>query len=88
MATPPVYAGGEIIITTIEGTVMRINPDNVAIIKKYETGSPIRFQPIVMNGMIYVGTENSKVICINTDDKKLTGWPMWGKDPCHTGKVE
>ena len=37
------------------------------------------------NGKIYVGTQDGKVVCIDTGDKKYTGWPCWGANAAHTG---
>lgn len=88
MATPPVAAGNEIILATIDGRVLRINPDSGKLIQEYKTGSTIRFQPTVVDGRIFLGTQDGKLITIDTKDNKLTGWPMWGKDACHSGKVE
>jgi hypothetical protein len=28
------------------------------------------------------------VICIDTRDPKMTGWPTWGRDAAHTGLVQ
>ena len=29
------------------------------------------------------GTQDGQVVCINTGDAKLTGWPMWGGSAGH-----
>ena len=50
-----------------------------------ETKSASRFQPAVEGGRIYVGTQDGKLICIDTGDKTLTGWNCWGGNPQHTG---
>jgi len=88
MATPPVAAGDELIIATIDGRVLRVNPDKGKVIKKYKTKATIRFQPTVVDGRIFIGTQEGKLITINTNDLSLTGWPMWGKDCQRSGKVE
>lgn len=36
-------------------------------------------------GKIYVGTQNGKVVCIDTGDPKFTGWSYWGGNVGHTG---
>ena len=35
--------------------------------------------------IVEVGTQNGKVLCIDTGDKTFTGWPCWGANPAHTG---
>lgn len=49
--------------------------------------APVRFQPIVQDGKIFIGTQDGQVICINTRNPELTGWPTWGRDAAHTGIV-
>ncbi len=66
--------------------MLQISPEDGKIEKEYQVGTPIRFQPTIENGRIYVGTQDGRLICINTKDPLLTGWPMWGKNAAHTGK--
>jgi hypothetical protein len=42
----------------------------------------------VEGGRIDVGTQDGKLICIDTGDKALMGWPCWGGNPQHTGVGE
>ncbi len=53
--------------------------------KTWETKSPCRFQAAVEGGRIYVGTQDGKLICIDTGETTLTGWSCWGGNPQHTG---
>lgn len=48
-------------------------------------GSPIRSQPVVDDGWIYVGTEDGKLVAIDTKDPSVTGWPTWGGNAQRTG---
>ena len=94
----PVVAGPEVFITTFSGTLYAFNTKDGAIEqyradtgqleRRYPLEAPIRFQPIVMNGRIFSGTQDGRVICIDTRDPKLTGWPSWGRDAAHTGLVQ
>ncbi len=84
MGTPPLEVGGRIIIATYSGDVIILDPETGETKKKYSTGDEIRYQPIVWDGWIYVTTANSKMHAINTGDKSLTGWPMWGADAART----
>ncbi|MCE9565451.1 MAG: PQQ-binding-like beta-propeller repeat protein [Planctomycetes bacterium] len=84
LGAPPAAAGGHLIMTTLKGDVMRMDGDG-KIVKKWETKSPSRFQAAVEGGRIYVGTQDGKLICIDTGDKTLTGWSCWGGNAAHTG---
>jgi outer membrane protein assembly factor BamB len=85
LASPPAAAGGKLFLTTLQGEVLKVDPSDGKIDQRYKVGSPIRFQPAIENGEIYVGTQDGKVICIHAGDKKFTGWPCWGGNPAHTG---
>jgi outer membrane protein assembly factor BamB len=84
LGAPPAAAGGNLIVTTLAGDVLRLGADG-KLVKKWETKSPSRFQPTVEGGRIYVGTQDGKLICIDSGDKALTGWSCWGGNPAHTG---
>jgi hypothetical protein len=62
-----------------------MDPERGKVIRTYRVGSPVRFQPAIEGGRIYVGTQDGKVVCLATGDRKLTGWPCWGGDAAHTG---
>jgi outer membrane protein assembly factor BamB len=64
------------------------NPNDGKVTARYYIGCPVRHQPAVEGGKIYVGTENGKVVCIDAGDKKFTGWPCWGGNAAHTGLPE
>jgi len=88
LGTAPVMVGGELILATIAGEILRINPKDGSVIEKYETKAQLRVQPIVMDGRIYVGTTDGRVICVDTGNKKLTGWSTWGADSHRSGKAK
>ena len=85
LGTAPLAAGSSVVVATLAGDVLRMNPTSGKIEKRYKLGRQVRSQPVVVDGWIYVGTEDGRLIAINTGDKKLTGWPMWGGDAGHTG---
>jgi outer membrane protein assembly factor BamB len=45
----------------------------------------IRSQPVVADGRIYVGTEDGRLVAIDTKDPSITGWPTWGGNAQRTG---
>ncbi len=86
MGTPPLEAGGYIVIATYNGTIMVLDAKTGATVKEYDIENSIRYQPVVDNGWVYVTTTNSKMFAINTGMKDLTGWPMWGGNAERTNK--
>jgi hypothetical protein len=53
-------------------------------VTRYAVGANVRFAPSIMDGRIYLGTQDGKVVCIDTADRAITGWPTWGGDPAHS----
>ena len=45
----------------------------------------IRSQPIMVDGWIYVGTEDGRLVGIDTHELDITGWTTWGGDAARTG---
>ena len=78
MGTPPLEAGGYIVIATYNGLIKVLDAKTGATVKEYDIENNVRYQPVVDQGWIYVTTTNSKMFAINTKMKNLTGWPMWG----------
>jgi outer membrane protein assembly factor BamB len=85
LAAPPAAAGGQIFLATLKGEILQLEPTKGTINKRYPVGAPLRFQPTIENGRIYVGTQDGQVVCIDTGDRKLTGWSTWGGNVAHTG---
>ncbi|HEY5934020.1 MAG TPA: PQQ-binding-like beta-propeller repeat protein [Kofleriaceae bacterium] len=78
LGTAPLIAGGEIVIATLAGEVVRLGAQTGKLVATYRTNAPVRSQPAVQGGWIYLGTEDGRLIAIDTKDRKLTGWPTWG----------
>jgi outer membrane protein assembly factor BamB len=85
LGTAPLAAGGNILVGTLEGKVLKIDPKSGTPIAEYKVGAQVRSQPVVDAGWIYVGTEDGKLVAINTGDPTITGWPMWGGNAQRTG---
>lgn len=88
LGSPPASAGDRLFLTTLEGEVLQVEPQSGKIEKRYKIGAPLRSQPIIVDGRIYVGTQTGKLVAIDTGDKALTGWSMWGGDAAHSGARE
>lgn len=85
LGTAPAAVHDEIVMGTLGGQIVRIDAATGKHKQRYDVGAPVRFQPVVMDGRIYVGTQNGKVVCIDTGDRELTGWSAWGGNMQHTG---
>ena len=87
LATPPAAAGGRIVVGTLQGELLTIDPTSGSELARYDVKHPIRAQPVVHDGWIYVGTVDGKLIAVDTGDASLTGWPMWGRDAQRSGRM-
>jgi hypothetical protein len=62
-----------------------VNPATGAVDRRLQVGAPIRSQPAVEGGWIYVGTASGQLVGLRTGDPSLTGWPTWAGNPARTG---
>ncbi len=85
LGTAPLAAGNNILFGTLKGEIVRLDPKSGKATASYPVGSPIRSQPVVADGWIYVGTEDGKLVAINTKDTSITGWPTWRGNAQRTG---
>ena len=85
LGTAPLAAGKHVLLGTLGGEVLRLDPASGKATATYAVGSPIRSQPVVADGWIYVGTEDGKLVAIDTKDPSITGWPTWGGNAQRTG---
>jgi len=87
LAAPPLAAGDHLLVATLEGEVQVVEPKTGKVVKRFQVGSPIRSQPVVSGGWIYVGTDDGKLVAIDSGDRKLDGWPMWGMNAARVGAL-
>src|SRR5262249_1001969 len=88
LAAPPAAAGGYLFLSTLEGEVLQVDPEDGKVAKTYKVGSPTRSQVAIDGGRIYVGTQDGKLVCINTGNADFTGWSTWGANMAHTNMLE
>lgn len=88
LGTPPIAVGGKIVVAGYDGKITVHNSKTGKIINTYKIKDNIRYQPVVEDGWIYVTTTSGKMVALNTEDAKLTGWPMWGANSARTNIVE
>ena len=85
LGTSPLLAGNSIFVALLAGEIIRIDPQNGKLRQTYPVSSPMRSQPVAKDGWIYVGTEDGKLVAIDTKDPAVDGWPMWGCNAARTG---
>ena len=86
LAAPPALAGGRLIIATHAGEVLEVEPTSGKVLRRHAVGHPVRSQPVIDAGWIYVGTDDGYLVGIDTGDPTLTGWAQWGGDAARTGR--
>lgn len=85
LGAPPVAAGGWLFVSTLAGAVLQIDPASGETHRTWEVGKEMRFPPTVEGGRIFVGTQDGRMVCIESGDPKNTGWPQWGGNAQRTG---
>ena len=85
LGTAPLAAGGSIMFGTLDGNVLRLDQQTGKQISSWSIGGKVRSQPVIDSGWIYVGTEDGKLVAIDTKDPTVTGWPTWGGNAQRTG---
>lgn len=85
LGAPPVAAGPAIFLATLAGAVLQMDPATGQTKKTWEVGSPLRFPPSIDAGRVFTGTQDGRLVCIETGDAAHTGWPQWGGNAQRTG---
>jgi outer membrane protein assembly factor BamB len=85
LGTAPLAAGNTVLFGTLAGSVIQLDQVSGKRKAEFKVGGPVRSQPVVDEGWIYVGTEDGKLVAIDTKDKTVTGWPTWGGNAQRSG---
>ena len=85
LGTAPLSAGASVLFGTLAGEVVRLETATGKKTHTFAIGGPVRSQPVVDGGWIYVGTEDGKLVAIDTKDPTVTGWPTWGGNAQRSG---
>lgn len=87
-ATMPILVGNSIIVGTQSGSILSFNAKTGEQKQRIQVGVSVVNQPIVMDGFVYAGTNDGRLMVYDTGNKKYSGWPMWGRDGSHNTVVE
>jgi outer membrane protein assembly factor BamB len=85
--TPPAIANGKLFFGTAQGEVHCLSTETGETLWSVPIGEPVVFQPTVVGGRVYVGTDAGTLICFETGDSADDGWQMWGADATHNGRI-
>lgn len=85
LGTAPVPAGNSVLYATLSGEVRRLDAGDGKLLKSYAIGGRVRSQPVIASGWIYVGTDDGRLVAIDTKDASVDGWPTWGGNAQRTG---
>jgi outer membrane protein assembly factor BamB len=87
LVASPAVAGGRLVVGTLEGEVLVLDRDKGTVLRRIAIGAPIRSQVVVQDGWVYAGTEDGRLVGVDTGDPTLTGWAMWGGDAARTASA-
>ncbi|MHC4839986.1 MAG: outer membrane protein assembly factor BamB family protein [Planctomycetota bacterium] len=86
LLSPPAAAGGQLVFAALDGTVFCLDAKSGELKHAVKMNKSFVFQPAVMDGKLYLATQDGWLIAIDTGDKSLSGWSMWGGGAAHNGK--
>jgi Ca-activated chloride channel family protein len=86
LAAPPSPAGDSLYLATATGKVVVLDRKKGRTKDTIEIGSPMRFQPALARGRLFVGTTDGVLVSIDLADAGADGWTMWGGGPEHNGQ--
>ena len=75
--SPAAFAGGHFFTGTKDGRLLCVSPQTGEVVWEERVNGPIKHEPVVAKGRIYV-CSGRKLYCFDTEDPKIDGWPMWG----------
>lgn len=78
IASAPVLAGGKVFLSLVHGQVLMIDPEDGSILRKFEIGSELRTQPLIMYGRVYIPTMDGRLVVKDLGDESISGWSTVG----------
>jgi len=86
LLSPPAAAGGQLVFTALDGAIFSVDKASGRLRHGFKLDRRIVSQPAVVGGRIFVGTLDGWLIALDTGDRALDGWTMWGGGPAHNGR--
>lgn len=76
------------IVATKGDNIQLFDANTGKLIKAYQIQGEALTQPTIHNGIIYTGSNEQRLITIDTKDKNLTGWNMWSGNGSHNTVID
>jgi len=86
LGAPPAAAGDRLVVATLSGKVLVVDPSEGEVTRELDAGAPLRTQAVVHDGWVYVGSADGQLVGLDTGDGSLTGWPTWAGNAARTGQ--
>ncbi|MEO8591142.1 MAG: PQQ-binding-like beta-propeller repeat protein [Flavobacteriales bacterium] len=82
-ATAPIVCDAYVVTATITGRVIVCDRRSGQVKLDLAAGGPVRYAPIMVKGKLYVPTTDGELVCLDTKDAALDGWPMLMRSADH-----
>jgi outer membrane protein assembly factor BamB len=86
LGAPPFLLGNKLVTGLLKGEIMVQNPKTGEVLSRYPADGGIRYQPVAMHGRLFVTTLSGELVCIETGDPELTGWPNLAGNAARTNQ--
>lgn len=83
-ATAPIVSEDYVVTATINGRVIVCDRHTGAIKFDLAVDKAVRYPPIMHKGKLYVPTTEGELVCLDTKDPGLHGWPMLMRSASHS----
>jgi Ca-activated chloride channel homolog len=83
--TPPSLTPDKAVVATTLGDVICLSQKDGKVLWQFSVKEPVVFQPALWKGRVFVATTLGNIYCVDTGDKALDGWYMWGGNASHNG---
>jgi Ca-activated chloride channel family protein len=80
---PPALGKKNMFLVSNTGHLISLGQEDGKVNFMYDTKNSITFQPALANGKMYVGTNNGRLMCLETGDPDADGWTAWGGNSQH-----
>lgn len=81
--SPPALANHRLYLGSGSGEIYCLDASNGKTFWKEKVDSPVSFQPVIANGMVFISGDNGTLYGIETGDHQDDGWYMWGGNAEH-----
>ncbi|HMC97686.1 MAG TPA: PQQ-binding-like beta-propeller repeat protein, partial [Flavobacteriales bacterium] len=82
-ATAPIVSDAYVVTATITGRVIVCDRRTGQVKLHLSAGGPVRYAPIMHKGKLYVPTTGGELVCFDTKDTGIHGWPMQMRSADH-----